>query len=92
MLIVKKFELSNITSSFQQIIEPEVLKSNGVSHPHTTHCLPNGQVMLSTLGDAQGKGKGSFITFDSHTFEHTGVFVLWYMAVELCVVLVSKGT
>ncbi|XP_045103873.1 selenium-binding protein 2-like isoform X6 [Portunus trituberculatus] len=55
-----------------KIIEPEILKSNGVSHPHTTHCLPNGQVMLSTLGDAQGKAKGSFITFDSYTFEHTG--------------------
>ncbi|MPC71274.1 Selenium-binding protein 2 [Portunus trituberculatus] len=54
-----------------KIIEPEILKSNGVSHPHTTHCLPNGQVMLSTLGDAQGKAKGSFITFDSYTFEHT---------------------
>ncbi|KAG0715893.1 Methanethiol oxidase [Chionoecetes opilio] len=55
-----------------KIIEPEVLKSNGVSHPHTTHCLPDGKVMISTLGDAQGKAKGSFITFDSFTFEHTG--------------------
>ncbi|KAG7169116.1 Methanethiol oxidase-like, partial [Homarus americanus] len=30
------------------------------------------KVMISTLGDAQGKAKGSFITFDSFTFEHTG--------------------
>lgn len=55
-----------------KILEPEVLKSHGVSHPHTSHCLPNGQVMMSTLGDANGNGKGSFITFDSFTFEHTG--------------------
>nr|XP_045607980.1 methanethiol oxidase-like [Procambarus clarkii] len=55
-----------------KVIEPEVLKSQGVSHPHTTHCLPNGKVMISTLGDAHGKAKGSFITFDSITFEHTG--------------------
>ncbi|KAK8749338.1 hypothetical protein OTU49_015803, partial [Cherax quadricarinatus] len=55
-----------------KVIEPEVLKSAGVSHPHTSHCLPNGKVMISTMGDAQGKAKGSFITFDSVTFEHTG--------------------
>lgn len=55
-----------------KILEPEVLKSNGVSHPHTTHCLPSGKVMISTLGDANGYAKGSFITFDSFTFEHAG--------------------
>jgi len=60
------------TPDFFKIIEPEVLKSNNLSHPHTTHCLPNGKVMMSTMGDANGNGKGSFVTFDSVTFEHEG--------------------
>ncbi|CAL4061558.1 unnamed protein product [Meganyctiphanes norvegica] len=58
--------------SIHKIIEPEILKENGVSHPHTTHCLPNGKIMISTMGDAKGDAKGSFITFDSFTFEHKG--------------------
>lgn len=59
-------------SSPLQILEPEVLKSMGVSNPHTTHCLPNGKVMISTMGDEHGRGKGSFATFDSVSFEPLG--------------------
>jgi len=57
-----------------KIMEPEVLKSMGVTKPHTTHCLPNGQVMISTMGDHEGNGKGSFATFDSFTFEPQGLW------------------
>ena len=49
-----------------------MLKSMGLSHPHTTHCLPNGEVMISTMGDEHGNGKGSFARFDSITFEPKG--------------------
>nr|XP_027212650.1 methanethiol oxidase-like [Penaeus vannamei] len=57
-----------------KILEPEVLKSMGVSNPHTTHCLPNGKVMISTMGDEHGRGKGSFATFDSVSFEPLGLW------------------
>ncbi|XP_076060123.1 methanethiol oxidase isoform X2 [Oratosquilla oratoria] len=55
-------------------IDPEVLKSKDTTHPHTTHCLPDGRVMISTMGDAEGKAKGSFVTFDSATFEPLGLW------------------
>ena len=57
---------------FIQVIEPDVLKSHGQSFPHTTHCLPTGEVMISTMGDENGDAKGSFATFDSKTFEYKG--------------------
>ena len=49
------------------------MKSQDVSYPHTTHCLPNGEVMISTMGDKNGKAKGSFICFDAETFEQRGM-------------------
>lgn len=36
-----------------------------VSTLHTTHCLPNGNVMISTMGDAMGNGKGDFLLIDA---------------------------
>lgn len=36
-----------------------------VSSLHTTHCLPNGDVMISTMGDAEGNGKGDFLLIDA---------------------------
>ncbi|KAL7636764.1 UNVERIFIED_CONTAM: hypothetical protein RMT77_012518 [Armadillidium vulgare] len=55
-----------------KVIEPKVLKEDDKSYPHTTHCLPSGLVMISTMGDASENAKGSFITFDSFTFEKQG--------------------
>ena len=56
----------------QQVIESDVLKSHNMTYPHTTHCLPTGEVMISTMGDADDNGQGSFATFDSKTFEYKG--------------------
>jgi len=36
-----------------------------VSALHTTHCLPNGDVMISTMGDAEGNGKGDFLLINA---------------------------
>lgn len=36
-----------------------------VSSLHTTHCLPNGDVMISTMGDGDGNGKGDFLLIDA---------------------------
>src|SRR5439155_897306 len=34
------------------------------SSPHTVHCLPDGQIMISMLGDAAGNGPGGFLLLD----------------------------
>lgn len=46
-------------------IDGDVLKSHNVTAPHTTHCLANGNIMISVMGDAEGYAKGDFILFDS---------------------------
>jgi selenium-binding protein 1 len=50
-----------------------VLRKNDVSAPHTAHCLPSGNVMISTMGDKDGNAKGEFILFDKD-FECAGLW------------------
>ncbi|KAI6226466.1 SELENBP1-like protein [Aphelenchoides fujianensis] len=53
-------------------VEPEELKAMNVSFPHTSHCLADGTIMISTLGDANGNNRGEFILLDGTTFELKG--------------------
>lgn len=46
------------TLSCFQVVEPEELLALGVSHPHTSHCMANGDVLISTMGDEKEDGKG----------------------------------
>ena len=48
-----------------KVIDGSVLKSHNVTAPHTTHCLANGNIMISTMGDAEGNSKGEFVQFDA---------------------------
>merc|ERR1712184_210392 len=58
-----------------KVIEPWEVHEWGVSTPHTTHCLADGNVMISTLGDGPEKnGKGSFILLDGETFKPIGTW------------------
>uniref|UniRef100_A0A0A9X941 Methanethiol oxidase n=3 Tax=Lygus hesperus TaxID=30085 RepID=A0A0A9X941_LYGHE len=57
-----------------KVIEPEEVHAQNVSFPHTTHCLPSGEVMISTLGDAEGDNKGDFLLIDSKTWTVTGTW------------------
>lgn len=57
-----------------QEIDGQVFLDHDVSAPHTTHCLADGTVMISTMGDAAGNAKGEFILFDSKTFECKGTW------------------
>ena len=41
------------------------------SGPHTVHCLPDGRIMLSMLGDGQGNAPGGFLLLDEK-FEIAG--------------------
>lgn len=43
-----------------QVIEPEDIHAKcGLGYLHTSHCLASGEVMISTLGDPKGNGKGT---------------------------------
>ncbi|KAL4461890.1 hypothetical protein ABPG72_003910 [Tetrahymena utriculariae] len=44
-------------------------KTNGGSFPHTTHCLPSGEIMISLMGQNGEEGGGGFALIDGHTFE-----------------------
>jgi selenium-binding protein 1 len=46
-------------------IEPkEIVAQADLSAPHTVHCLPTGEIMLSMLGDGEGNGPGGFLLLD----------------------------
>jgi selenium-binding protein 1 len=47
-------------------IEPKELHDLGISSPHTTHCLANGFIMISTMGNGpEGLAQGQFLILDS---------------------------
>ena len=59
------FKLTSMTYSIRfiayyiQVIDGGELKSKAkLSFPHTSHCLANGQVMISAMGDVDGNAKG----------------------------------
>lgn len=49
-----------------KVIEGDVLRKQNTSAPHTSHCLANGNIMISTMGDANGNAAGDFILFDKN--------------------------
>src|SRR5947209_6574148 len=55
-----------------KVIEPEeIAKKADLSAPHTVHCLPSGEIMLSMLGNAKGDAPGGFLLLNEK-FEPTG--------------------
>ncbi len=57
-------------------IEPESLFAHGVSTPHTAHCLADGNIMISTMGDGpDGNAKGDFVLIDGKTFTVNGTYI-----------------
>uniref|UniRef100_A0A4W3HBI0 Methanethiol oxidase n=1 Tax=Callorhinchus milii TaxID=7868 RepID=A0A4W3HBI0_CALMI len=56
-----------------KIVEPsEVMGKCGLANPHTSHCLGSGEIMISSLGDLAGNGKGGFILLDGENFAVKG--------------------
>jgi selenium-binding protein 1 len=50
-----------------KIIEPDEIKQKtNLTAPHTVHCLADGHVMISMLGDSEGKGPGGFLLLDEN--------------------------
>jgi selenium-binding protein 1 len=42
----------------------EIAEKTNLSAPHTVHCLADGNIMISMLGDAKGEGPGGFMLLD----------------------------
>jgi methanethiol oxidase len=55
-----------------KVIEPaEVIGRSKLTTPHTVHCLADGHVMISMLGNDRGEGPGGFLLLDDK-FEVVG--------------------
>jgi len=44
-----------------KVIEPEEVYDHDLSAPHTVHCIPDGEILISMLGDADGDLPGGFL-------------------------------
>jgi len=44
-----------------KVIEPEQVYEHDLSAPHTVHCIPDGEILISMLGDADGDLPGGFL-------------------------------
>lgn len=50
-----------------KVLEPdEIIRTTKLTAPHTVHCLPDGNIMLSMLGNENGDGPGGFLLLDEH--------------------------
>jgi selenium-binding protein 1 len=56
-----------VRPKLHKVIEPEtILSRTNLSAPHTSHCLADGTIMISMLGDAEGRGPGGFLQLDEN--------------------------
>ena len=57
----------------EKVIEPgELLEKTGYTRPHTVHCMPGDNIVISMLGDRDGSGAGGFAVLDARSFEVKG--------------------
>ena len=57
----------------EHVIEPtEIVEATGLTRPHTVHCMPGENVVLSMLGDRDGNAACGFAVLDAKTFEIKG--------------------
>lgn len=48
----------------KMIAAEEVARKTDLSAPHTVHCLADGNIMISMLGNSRGEGPGGFLLLD----------------------------
>jgi selenium-binding protein 1 len=59
--------------TIEKVIEPEeIVRATGLTRPHTVHCMPGENVVISMLGDADGNGTCGFAVLDAKSFEVKG--------------------
>ncbi|KAL0358489.1 UNVERIFIED_CONTAM: Selenium-binding protein 2 [Sesamum angustifolium] len=53
--------------TLHKVVEPnDIVQKTGLAYPHTAHCLASGDIMVSCLGDKDGKAEGNgFLLLDS---------------------------
>jgi selenium-binding protein 1 len=57
----------------EKVIErEELVRAAGLTRPHTVHCMPGDNIVISMLGDADGNGACGFVVLDARTFEVKG--------------------
>ena len=57
----------------EKVIEAgEIARETGYTRPHTVHCMPGENIVISMLGDADGAAAGGFAVIDAQTFEIKG--------------------
>src|SRR6266540_1092279 len=57
----------------EKVIESnEIGRETGYTRPHTVHCMPGENVVISMLGDTEGAAAGGFAVIDAQTFEIKG--------------------
>jgi selenium-binding protein 1 len=57
----------------EKVIErEELVRKTGLTRPHTVHCMPGENIVISMLGDAEGNGACGFAVLDARTFEVKG--------------------
>ena len=57
----------------EKVIErEELVEKTGYTRPHTVHCMPGDNIVISMLGDADGNGACGFAVLDARTFEVKG--------------------
>jgi methanethiol oxidase len=57
----------------EKVIErDELVRVTGLTRPHTVHCMPGDDIVISMLGDADGNGACGFAVLDAKTFEVKG--------------------
>jgi selenium-binding protein 1 len=55
----------------ETVIEPEEVYEHDLSAPHTVHCVPEGNIVISMLGDRNGELPGGFLEINED-FEIVG--------------------
>lgn len=56
------------------VTNEEMLEKANLTNLHTTHCLADGNIMISSMGDKDGNGKGSFALLNGESFEVLGTW------------------
>nr|XP_050863710.1 methanethiol oxidase isoform X2 [Vespula vulgaris] len=59
----------------KKVLEPKEMHKYGLSTPHTSHCAPTGEIIISTMGKPNGDGQGEFLCIDSETLETKGSWI-----------------
>jgi selenium-binding protein 1 len=57
----------------EKVIErDELVRATGLTRPHTVHCMPGENILISMLGDAEGNGTCGFAVLDARSFAVKG--------------------